>query len=98
MFEIIRCLDGTALELRALRMKEADEHTNYIIKILAEEVAMFLHISVTGPLLDQGWPMETAIAAIKRSADLLPELEKDNDECWLSRMEALIAQLVAVKS
>ena len=59
---------------------------------------MFLHISVTGPLLDQVWPMETVIAAIKQSADLLPELEKDNDECWLSRMEALIAQLVAVKA
>ena len=47
--------------------------------ILSEEIAMSLHISVAGPLLDQGWPMETVVAAIKRSADLLPELEAEAD-------------------
>ncbi len=49
------------------------------ITILSEEISMSLHISVAGPLLDQGWPMETVIAAIKRCADMLPELEVEED-------------------
>ena len=46
-------------------------------QILAEEMAMLVHCSVAGPLLDQGWSMEQVIAAIKRCADLLPKLEED---------------------
>ena len=49
-------------------------------QILAEEIAMSLHISVAGPLLDQGWPMDQVIAAIKQCADLLPELEAEVDD------------------
>ena len=45
------------------------------VTILSEEIAMSLHLGVAGPLLDQGWPMSTVVDAIKRCADLLPELE-----------------------
>ena len=50
------------------------------ITILSEEIAMSLHISIAGPLLDQGWPMGTVVAAIKRCADLLPMLEAEDDD------------------
>lgn len=50
------------------------------VTILSEEIAMSLHLGVAGPLLDQGWPMTTVVAAIKRCADLLPELEAEGDD------------------
>ena len=54
--------------------------TASITQILAEEISLVLHVAVAGPLLDEGWPMEQVVAAIKRSADLLPELEGGEEE------------------
>ena len=48
-------------------------------EILAEEIAMTMHISVAGPLLDQGLSMSQVVAAIKRCAELIPELEGENE-------------------
>ena len=48
-------------------------------EILAEELAMTMHIDVAGPLLDKGWSMEQVVAAIKKCADLIPMLEEDTD-------------------
>lgn len=50
------------------------------VTILSEEMAMSLHITIAGPLLDQGWPMSTVVDAIKRCADLLPELAAEEDD------------------
>lgn len=49
-------------------------------QILSEEIAMTMHISVAGPLLDKGWSMDQVVAAIKRCAELIPELEEDVEE------------------
>ncbi len=49
-------------------------------QILAEEIAMNMHISIAGPLLDQGWSMDQVVAAIKACADLIPGLEEDVEE------------------
>jgi len=49
-------------------------------QILAEEIAMNMHISIAGPLLDQGWSMSQVVAAIKRCAELIPELEGEEDQ------------------
>tara|TARA_B100001173_G_scaffold281505_1_gene265736 strand:- start:389 stop:556 length:168 start_codon:yes stop_codon:yes gene_type:complete len=35
---------------------------------------------VAGPLIDQGWSMDQIVAAIKRCADLIPELEAEVEE------------------
>lgn len=48
-------------------------------QILAEEIAMNMHISIAGPLLDQGWSMTQVVAAIKRGAELIPELEGEEE-------------------
>ena len=48
-------------------------------EILAEELAMNVHIDIAGPLLDQGWSMEQVVQAIKKCADLIPMLEEDTD-------------------
>lgn len=49
-------------------------------EILAEEIAMNMHISIAGPLLDQGWSMSQVVAAIKRCAELIPELEGEEEQ------------------
>ncbi len=45
--------------------------------ILAEEMAMNMHITIAGPLLDQGWSWTQIIAAIKACADLMPMVEQE---------------------
>ena len=47
-----------------------------IIETLAEELAMTMHISVAGPLYEQGWSDDVVVAAIKRCAELMPECEQ----------------------
>ncbi len=46
--------------------------------VLAQEICMSIHLTA-GNLLDQGWPMETVQEAIRKSADLLPLLESQDD-------------------
>lgn len=47
--------------------------------VLAQEISLNIHI-LAGTLLDQGWPMETVQEAIRKSADLLPLLESQNED------------------
>ena len=53
--------------------------SNTPAEILAQEICMSIHLTA-GNLLDQGWPMGTVQEAIRKSADLLPLLESQNED------------------
>ena len=46
---------------------------------MGQENCMSIHLTA-GNLIDQGWPMETVQEAIRKSADLLPLLESQNED------------------
>ena len=59
-------------------MEKQQPPSNTPSDVLAQEISLNIHI-LAGMLLDQGWPMGTVQEAIRKSADLLPVLESQND-------------------